>query len=79
MSAPDESVTGPHAGVALAQLVGTALAYAHPEPGSGDAAKVRSCPTTTVSDGGLLEAPRGCASSGAVLAWSNRALPQQAV
>ncbi|WP_413755078.1 hypothetical protein [Streptomyces sp. MMBL 11-3] len=39
----------------------------------------RSCPTTTVSDGGLFEAPRGCASSGSVLAWLNRALPQQTV
>ncbi|MFD8565148.1 hypothetical protein ACFV1N_48460 [Streptosporangium canum] len=42
MSAPDEPVTGPRAGAALAQLVGQALALAHADSGSEDVAEVKA-------------------------------------
>lgn len=42
MNAPDESVTGPRAGAALAQLVGEALARAHPDIDSEGAAEVKA-------------------------------------
>lgn len=42
MSAPDESVTGPGARAAPAQLVGKALAHAHTDSGSEDVAEVKA-------------------------------------
>ncbi|MET7607361.1 hypothetical protein ABZS96_33830 [Streptomyces avermitilis] len=42
MNAPDESVTGPRAGAALAQLVGEALARAHPDVDSEGAVEVKA-------------------------------------